>query len=218
MGWFENAAASFSDPDNYIANSMSLGQYSLADATLPDNRRKDEPLPFPGGSGDRLKDLERGYARGQEEFYNDPDMQNLRARREDLSKGYDGKALGALREQSRADIAGQRSKYLQQLSSNAARGGIGGARSAAMRGAADANFAGLRAENERKINVDQANQINKGTDALQDFYFRQKLGKMGTGLGEAELGVADRTSANQASIAAREPKQGLFSRAFGGFL
>ena len=221
MGWFENFGESATNPDNIWKNAATGGAYSFYDATLPGygGPDKDKGPYIPSAAetaASRAKDLETGYARGQKEFYDDPDMQMLRAKREDLAKGYSGETLGALREQSRADLEGQRSKYLQSLSSNLAKGGVGGARAAAMQQQANLGFAGKRAEQERQINIDQAKQINQGTNSLQDFLFRQKYGKMGTGIGEAQLGVADRNAALQAQIANKEPKQGLFGRAFDG--
>jgi len=164
----------------------------------------------------REKDLQSGYAAGQKEFYDDPNMQSMLARREDLAKGYDGKTLGALREQSRSDVAGQQSKYLSQLSSNLGKAGVGGARAAAMKSAANVGFAGKRAENERAINIDQADQIRKGTDSLQDFVFRQKFGKLGQGIAEAQMGVADRTGSMQMTAAMFQPKKGILGETLGG--
>lgn len=198
-----------------------MGGYSFYDATLPGyqspGEKKGPVIPSAAeNAAARAKDLETGYARGQKEFYDDPDMQTLRAQREDLAKGYSGEQLGALREQSRGDLQGQQSKYLQSLSSNLAKGGVGGARAAAMQQQANLGFAGKRAEQERLINIDQAKQVNQGTDKLQDFLFRQKYGKLGTGIGEAELGVADRNASMQAQIANKEKDKSLLDRFMGG--
>jgi len=221
MGWFENFGESATNPDNITKNMFTLGGYSLWDSTLPGyggpDKNKGPYIPTAAeNAASRAKDLETGYARGQKEFYDDPDMQSLRSKREDLAKGYDGEQLGALREQARSDLGGQQSKYLQQLSSNLAKGGVGGARSAAMQQQANLGFAGKRAEQERLINIDQAKQVNQGTNSLQDFIFRQKYGKMGTGIGEAELGVADRNASMQAQIANKEKDKSLVDRLTGG--
>ena len=56
----------------------------------------------------RSSDMERGFKRGREIFYEDPDMQMMRQKRLDLSKGYSGSELGSLREQARGEVEGQR--------------------------------------------------------------------------------------------------------------
>ena len=89
------------------------------------------------GAADRERDLAAGRARGKEIFYDDPDMKMMREKREDLAKGYSGQELGAIRQTARGEIAGQRNNYLRNMHSNLARGGVGGARGAAVRGAAD---------------------------------------------------------------------------------
>lgn len=226
-GWLSNYIDTWtSSPESAFANAATGGMYGAAAASSPGyetradkNQRERNALvdQMRGNMGPQQRDTdyEVGLSRGAQEFYDDPDMKELRATRQDLAKGYEGKALGALREQARSDLAGQRSKYLGQLSSNLAKGGVGGARAAAMRGAADANFAGKRAEQERMINIDQANQIRRGTDALQDFYFRQKYGKLGTAITEQQLGVAERTAANQAAAAMFQPKKGVVGQLLG---
>lgn len=158
----------------------------------------------------RNADMEAGYAKGKELFYDDPDMQDLRNRRMDLSKGYDGQELGALRGQARSEIEGQRSNYLRSLAGKTARGGIGGARAAAMQASADKGFQQNRADMERKMTLDNANMVRQGTDSLQDFLMRQKYGTLGTGLGYAQLGVADRSADAQAAIAGKEQDRGIF--------
>lgn len=159
--------------DDYV-NTIKNGGYVMTDDMLR-----------------RAGDYNYGITQGQKEFYDDPDMKNLRARREDLAKGYSGEELGALRETARGEIAGQRSNYLKSLSSNLARGGAGGARAAAVRTAADRGFQANAADAERKMTLDSANMVRQGTNDLQDFIFRQKYGKVGLGVGNAQLGSAD---------------------------
>jgi len=216
MGWLENYARSISNPSSVIPNMLTVGAYSAWDAGQ--NKEKDPGYATPSAAqsaSDRQADLESGYKRGREMFYNDPDMKAIRDRRFDLAQGYDGAQLGALREQSRSDLEGQRSKYLQSLQGNLGKGGVGGARAAAMVNQANTGFAANRAANERAINIDQAKQVRQGTNELQDFLMRQKLGEVGTGIGYGELGVADRTAATQAAIANKEPKKGFLGSLLG---
>jgi hypothetical protein len=139
----------------------------------------------------RIKDYATGSAMGQNEFVDDPEMQRLKAKREELAKGYDGQETAALRDQARREIAGQRSNYLSQMRSNLAKGGVGGARGAAVQNAASEKYAQQGAESERKLALDSAQMKRQGINDLQDFIFRQKLGKTGLAYGQQALGSAD---------------------------
>lgn len=141
----------------------------------------------------RQSDWNQGYARGRDIFVNDPQMQELLKTRQDLAKGYSGEELGAMRGVARGEIAGQRSNYLKSLSSNLARGGVGGARAAAAKGAADQKFATQGADTERKMLLDSAQMARTGQNDLQDFIFRQKYGTTGLALAQQQQGVAERT-------------------------
>lgn len=165
------------------------------------------------GAADRERDLAAGRARGKEIFYDDPDMKMMREKREDLAKGYSGQELGAIRQTARGEIAGQRNNYLRTMHSNLAKGGVGGARGAAVRGAADQKFAQSGADAERKMALDSANVARTGTNDLQDYIFRQKYGSLGTELGYGQLGTADR-----AAEAARQANQQKDDGFVGGFL
>lgn len=128
---------------------------------------------------------------GQKEFYDDPDMKLLRDKRIDMANGYDGQELGAMRETARGEIAGQRSNYLRTLAGKLGRGGVGGARAAAMQGAADQGYAKTTADMERKMALDSAQMKRQGQNDLQDFMFRQKLGAVGMGYGQQAFSSAD---------------------------
>ncbi len=132
-----------------------------------------------------------GRQLGQKEFYDDPKMKEGLARREDLAKGYDGKELGGMRQEARGQIAGQRSAYLQSMQGKMARGGVGGARGAAISGAADQKFAQQGGDAERKMSLDSAQMKRQGTNELQDYMFRQKLGATGLAYGQQALGSSD---------------------------
>lgn len=132
-----------------------------------------------------------GQAMGEQIFVNDPEMQALKAKRQALSDGYDGSELSAIRESARSETAGQRTQDQQRLSSNLAKGGVGGARAAAVKSANDQKYAAVNADNERKIALDSANMKRQGTNDLQDFIFRQKYGVVGTAAGNSQLSTAD---------------------------
>lgn len=139
----------------------------------------------------RQSNYNYGRSLGQREFYDDPDMQAALERRKDLAKGYEGKELGAIRQEAKQNNAGQRSNYLNALRSNMARGGVGGARGAAMQNQASQKYALQGADSERKLALDSANMKRQGTNDLQDFIFRQKLGATGMGYGQQALGASD---------------------------
>jgi len=193
-----------------MANSYSNTR-TANDDNANNNAAIDAQVAANSGPGPRQKDWDTGYARGRDIFYNDPDMQAMRARREDLSKGYNGAELGSLRENARQDLEGQRARVLSGLRSQAGRGGVGGARAAAMEGAANQGFAGQRATNERAMNMDQAKMVRQGTGDFQDFLMRQKYGSVATGISEQQQGVADRTQANQAALANKQPDETMLS-------
>lgn len=151
----------------------------------------------------RAGDTNYGLALGQSEFYDDPDMQRLRQLREQYAKGYSGEELGAIRQTARGEIAGSQQAQQRKLASGLARGGVGGARAAAIQGAQGLQGAKAVAEAERKMALDSANMQRQGASDLQDFIFRQKYGKLGTGLGMASLGSAD--FAAQQAAAANQP-------------
>jgi hypothetical protein len=213
MGWFEDAFSSVkSKPLEAFATG---GLYTQADV-LSGNRLSgsgqagDSGIPLYGANADaRNADMNAGYAKGKEIFYDDPDMQDLRARRMDLAKGYNGQELGAMKTQAQNEVQGQRSNYLRSLSGKTAKAGIGGARAAAMQASADKGFQQNSAEMQRKMVLDNANQVQKGTDSMQDFLMRQKYGMLGTGLGYGQLGVADRSADAQAAIAGKEQDRGI---------
>lgn len=216
----QNAAQGFRNTlgsASYAVNPMAALIGDSANRSANEQQAYNERINqlYGQGGNARQQDLAAGYAQGQKEFYDDPDMKQLRQRREDLSKGYSGQELGALRAQARGEIAGQRNQYLRQLQSNLARRGVAGARAAAAGGAADQGYARQAQEAERKMLLDNAQLTRQGTSDLQDFLFRQKYGKLGTGLGYAQLGVADRTGKAQAE-ANRPQERGLLGNLLGG--
>lgn len=193
MGWYDQYI-------NAVADVVTVGNRGRVEDALgmhpPGAPAYDAAGAAATAKSAREQDLDAGYLRGREMFYDDPDMQMLRSRRADLSQGYNGQELGALKGQASGELAGQREKILRDVGSKAARGGVGGARAAAIQGSVDNNLAKVKAEQDRKIMLDNANLKRTGTDSLQDFLFRQRFGQLTTGLGQAQLGVSDRTAAN----------------------
>jgi hypothetical protein len=167
----------------------------------------------------RNSDIEQGRSVGREIFYS-PEMQEMSARNKDLSQGYTGQELGALRQQAQSQIQGQRGGYLRQLQGRAAKGGIGGARAAAMQASADRGFAGAGAEAERKMLADNSALIRQANKDYQDFALRQKYGELGTGLSYGQLGAGDRASAGQARAANNQARaaadRGILGNLLGG--
>lgn len=213
MGWFESAISSVTSKP--LETAIGGGLYTQADL-LSGNRLSgsgqpgDSGIPLYGANaGARNADMNAGYAKGKEIFYDDPDMKDLRERRMDLAKGYNGQELGAMRTQAQSEVDGQRSNYLRALSGKTAKAGIGGARAAAMQASADKGFQQNSAEMQRKMVLDNANQVRQGTDSMQDFLMRQKYGMLGTGLGYGQLGVSDRSADAQAAIAGKEQDRGF---------
>lgn len=211
-----------------------IGPVGLALGGYVDSVRSANGASIPGidyqavsdrNAASRTADIAAGRAEGRRLFYDDPDMQSIRSRLTDLSKGYNGQELGALKGLAQSDLQNNRSQYLRQLSSKAARGGVGGARGAALQASADQGFQKTRSENERKILLDNSNLVRKGTDDLNNFLMRQRFGELGTSLGYGQLGVSDRAgvmgaqAAEQAARVANQPsKKGLLGSLFEGIL
>jgi hypothetical protein len=168
-----------------------------------------------------IQDFEYGLARGRQLLSDDPRVSLVGRQMEDLAKGYSGRELGALREQAADELAGQRSQYLRQLASRAARGGVGGARAAAMQAAADQGFLKARAEQERKMALDNAQLRRQGIKDYSDFLMRQRFGELATGTGLAALAQAAYAQASQeaaaresARVASEERSHGLLGGLF----
>lgn len=227
MGWFDDVSNSIQTVDPYARAQHWIDDQFNEGRGGTDNRNmwnsitgsKDangNPVSAPGGSASsavqRQNDMDAGYAKGKEIFYDDPEMAKLKTTREEMAKGYDGAELGAMRATARGEVAGQRDNDQRRLASNLARGGVGGARAAAMRGSADQKYSAVNADNERKMALESANMKRTGTDSLQDFMFRQKYGMLGTGIGYGQLGVADRSADAQLAAANKpEEKKGFFN-------
>lgn len=167
-----------------------------------------------GGAAERDADFTRGLARGKE-LFRDQEMMGMRDKLADYAKGYDSKELGAIRQNALSQIQGQRGQYLNQLAGKAARGGVGGARAAAMQGAADQGFMKQRAGAERAMALDSANMKRSGNQALQEYIMKQRLGEMSTGISEAQMGATERAGQSALAASQKEPKKGVIGQIFG---
>jgi hypothetical protein len=156
----------------------------------------------------RAGDLNYGMGIGEKEFYQDPEMQRLKALREQYAKGYSGQELGNIRQSARSELAGAQQAQQRQLASKLGRGGVGGARAAAVSGAQAMEGVKATADAERKMAMDSAQTQRQGASDLQDFIFRQKIGKMGTAAGFAQMGSGD-YAAQQARLANSGGNQGM---------
>lgn len=193
-------------PNGAVTDSLYQGM---------DNQNQQQPAAASGDANAqaRYADISAGNAAGKKEFYDDPDMQALRAKREDMAKGYSGQEYGALRQNARAETAGQRQNYQNDLAGRLARSGVGGARGAAVQGAADQKFAQQGATQERNLALDSANMQRQGQNDLQDYILRQKYGALGTGLVYGQLGAQDRGSAAAAAAANSGQDRGILGNA-----
>lgn len=132
-----------------------------------------------------------GRAKGEKEFYEDPIMQRLAKQREDLAKGYSGEELGAIRETARGELRGAAADQQRRLASSLGRGGVGGARAAAMQGAAGSRNLSSIGDVERKMALDSAQMKRSGIEQLQDFEMKRKQGALGTAAIESGLASSD---------------------------
>lgn len=138
----------------------------------------------------RASDTNYGQMIGEQAFQT-PEMMQMQRLREDLAKGYSGEAGGAIRETARREIADQQQAQARKLGSAAARGGVGGARGAAMQAANTRKGGEAVADAERKMAVDSFQMQQKGADNLQDYLFRKTFAKLGAGGAYASMGSAD---------------------------
>lgn len=182
--------------------AFPLMSYNLLSGNGLGGKQQDNANPYslPSSSAERDKDFASGLSIGNQVFYS-PEMTAAAGRLQDLSKGYNGQELGALKEQGNRELEGQRGGYLRQLQGKAAQGGIGGARAAAMQGAADKGFAANKADNERKIMASNAGLVREGNKDYTNFLMQQRFGQLGTGLGYAQLGAGERAGQNALAVA-----------------
>ena len=148
----------------------------------------------------RMGDTNAGLAQGQKTFIDDPRMQQILGQFQERAKGYDSSVLGGIRQEARGQIAGQQQAAERHLANAAARGGVGGARGAAMQGQAALQGAAQGASAERGMALDNANMQMKQGSELSDFMLKQQMAKAGMGAAFGMQGASD-NAAQQAAKA-----------------
>lgn len=218
MGWFDDAVQTVTqahvNPQSYLVPGGPLAAAGYSVLSRGGGAEGQPPVALGGGAAERDADFTRGLARGKD-LFRDKEMMDMRDKLADYAKGYDSSELGAIRGQALSQIQGQRGQYLQQLAGKAARGGVGGARAAAMQGAADRGFMKERAGAERSMALDSANMKRSGNKELQDYIMKQRLGEMSTGISEAQMGATERGGAAALAASQKEPKKGVVGQIFG---
>ena len=143
---------------------------------------------------DRMDRINQGLELGKKEFSGDPNLQRLRRIREQMAQGYSTPELSARKELTLNEADANRAKAVQNLRSNIARSGVGGARGAAMESEADRKLIQDQSDVNRKMLLDESEVQRKGVDALAEDIYKIKLGEAGYGIGTAQLGSADKAA------------------------
>jgi hypothetical protein len=185
------------------------------------------PAPVAGGSltpaqsasaSARDSDIETGQGRWRQ-MMADPAMQEIVARRKDMVGGLNAQEMTAARDQMIRGMQGQNQNAMRALYSQQARSGIRGGMAGAQAARMQQKFGQERAQQEQKLMLDNYALKRQGQNDYQDLMMRQKFGELNQGLGEAGLGVADRTGAQQAQLAQymaaqanKEPQRGFLGQ------
>lgn len=173
----------------------------------------------------RAADYQTGLKRGQDLFRNDPEMKDILDRRKSMLQGMDAKEMVGARDQMVRGIQGQQQQGLRQLMGSQARAGVGGARAAAQQ-AAFMNTANINRSNaEQDFALKNYDLKRQGLNDYSQAIGQRNFGEMASAIGEQQLGVSDRTGAQQAMIANsmaqaanQQPKKGLLSSIFSGLI
>lgn len=143
----------------------------------------------------RASDFNYGMDIGKQQFIDDPEMQRLKKIREEYAKGYSGEELGGIRQTARGEIAGAQQAQQRKLAAGLAKGGVGGARGAAIQAAQGREGQKAINQAETKMALDSAQMKRQGAADLQDYIFRAKYGQLGVGTAMAGLGASDYAAA-----------------------
>jgi hypothetical protein len=154
---------------------------------------------------------------------NDPAVKDIQARREQGLQGLNSQEMQAARDQMALGMQGQQQGALRGLLAQQARSGLRGGMAGAQQAQLYRKMGQDRQAGEQKLLLDNYALKNQGLDKYQDFMMRQKFGSLAQGLGEAGLGVSDRTGYMQqqigqqmAAAAGQTPSRGLFGQLLGG--
>jgi hypothetical protein len=171
----------------------------------------------------RQQDIDRGMARGQEIFFNDPRINDIASRRKDLADGLNAKEMDAARGVMQTQMDNNDQRALRELLAGQGRAGVGGSRGAAQRAELKRKMNIDRANEERQYTLNQYEAKRQGLDDYQNLEMNRRFGQLAQGMGEAQLGVAERTGYMQNEIgremaraAGKQPKQGILSTIFDG--
>jgi len=184
---------------------------------LANRDMKDSKIELPESAQARENDFTLGRVTGKDVFYS-PEMQAVAAKLKTQAKGYTPQEISAARAINNKKVEGIRTGSIRQVEGQAGKGQMGGARAAAMQGIADSGHLTNKLETERRLANDSAGQMRKGNNDAATFIMNQRFGELGTGLGFAGLGAADRASDAQIAIANRETKKGLLGNLLKGVI
>lgn len=163
----------------------------------------------------RNDDMRAGQMRWMEAT-RDPRYQEVMRRYQDMSQGLNAQEMQAAREQMQMGQQSQRQQALRSLYSQQAKSGVRGGMAGAQNVRLQQKLGQDRNAAEQALLLQNYNLRRQG---LQDYgtqVNRDIFGRLGTGLSEAQLGVADRTGAQQMAMANQQYQnsqpQGLFAR------
>lgn len=125
--------------------------------------------------------------------------QNL-SRMRDMSEGLNAKEMQASREQMARGLQGKEQNAIRSLYSQQARSGVRGGMAGAQQARLQRQAMGDRQAAEQKLMLDNYALRRQGLQDYSQAVNRDISGELATGMGEAQLGVTDRTAATQASI------------------
>jgi hypothetical protein len=170
----------------------------------------------------RNADISAGQANWRTTVNDDPRIKDILNRRQDLSQGLNAQELRAQREQTARNIGSQQQGAMRQLYSAQANKGIRGGMAGAQAARVQRQAMQDRQAAEQKNTLDNMAVRRQGLNDYAQMAQGLKFGEMQQGLGQAGLGVADRTGYQQALIgqsmaaaAGQQPKRGILGQVLG---
>jgi len=239
MGWLEDFTKKPLEPKNWVRagvgaplDIVTLGGFSRneneqARIAAEEDRALQSQLdsqPTPVQMRQmRENDIASGMERGREIFFEDPIMKELSGRRKDLSQGLNAEELDAQRRMMTRQRDNNEQAALRQLMAGQGRAGVGGSRAAAQRADLQRKMNIDRGDQERQMVLNNYEARRQGLDDYQKLELNKRFGQLSQGMGEAQLGVSDRTGYMQnqiaqqmAAAANQQPKKGVFGQIFEG--
>lgn len=166
----------------------------------------------------RDADMAKGRARGQELFgtpfvqasqgERSQDMASVIAARKAGMQGYSAPETNALRDQMQQGVSRQEATTMRQLRGSQAQSGVRGALAATQQAQVLQEMGKQRAQAEREIFIQNMAQKQTGLDKFEQSlrgaeteeiqrYGQRQTGKLGTEMGYAQMGAADRAAIQQ---------------------